>query len=262
MTLEEITKAACNEITSIGQFIKRESAKLSSIEIEEKDLNSLVSYVDKETEKMLVEKLAEILPESGFLTEEETEDIAGDTYRWIIDPLDGTTNFLYNIPAYCISVALERDGELVVGIIYEVNHQELFYAWKDGGAFMNGEAISVSTRPTLAKSLLATGFPYYDFSNMDGYLKVLRHFIGHTRGLRRIGSAALDLAYVACGRFDGFFEYSLHPWDVAAGCVLVKEAGGQLADFSGGENFLFGKEMVATNGLVHDEMMDTIKQHL
>ena len=261
MNIDPIGDKACEIIVKVGEFIRRESAKIGQIVIEEKDLNSLVSYVDKEAEKQLVEGLDKLLPGCGFLTEEETEDTEGDGYQWIIDPLDGTTNFLYGIPTYSVSVALRQADELVIGIIYEINRDELFYAVKGKGAYLNNKAIQVSQRDSLAKSLLATGFPYYDFSNMQGYLKALQYFIAHTRGIRRIGSAAVDMAYVACGRFDGFFEYSLNPWDVAAGCVLITEAGGQLSDFSGGNNYLFGKELVATNTLIYDELMVVVDEN-
>ena len=259
--LESTCKQACEVVLKAGAFIREESHKLAEIKIEEKDRNSLVSYVDKTAENMLVEGLQKLLPDSGLITEEETEDIIGREWEWIIDPLDGTTNFLYGIPAYSVSVGLRHNGKLVAGIVYEINKHELFYAWQGGGAFMNNQTISVSKRPKLEYCLMATGFPYADYSMVPGYLKTLEDLMHGTRGLRRLGSAAVDLAYVACGRFDGFFEYSLSPWDVAGGAVIVEEAGGKVTDFSAEDNYLFGRELIACNSLIYDELQGIIYQN-
>lgn len=259
--LETLCKDACDIVLKAGAFIREESFKLADIQIEEKDRNSLVSYVDKTAEQLLVKGLQKLIPEAGLITEEETEDITGREWEWIIDPLDGTTNFLYGIPAYSVSVGLRLNGELVAGIVYEINKDELFYAWQGGGAFMNKQRISVSKRPRLELCLMATGFPYSDYSMVPGYLKTLDDLMRGTRGLRRLGSAAVDLAYVACGRFDGFFEYSLSPWDVAGGAVIVKEAGGIVTDFSGEDNYLFGRELIACNSLIYNELQQIISQN-
>lgn len=261
MNLKEIVFRANDIVLQTGAFIREESAKIHQIVIEEKDLNSLVSYVDKTAEMQLVEGLQKLIPDCGFLTEENTTTIAGKAIEWIIDPLDGTTNFLYGIPAFSISIGLRVNEKLVAGIIYEINRNELFYAYENGGAFLNGNTIHVSARKTLKESLLATGFPYYDFSGMNNYIEALKVLMRGSRGLRRIGSAAIDLAYVACGRFDGFFEYSLNPWDVAGGAIIIHEAGGKVTDYSGGENFLFGKEIIATNGSVHNELMEVLNRN-
>ncbi len=251
---------ACEVVKSTGAFIQKELGQVNIGAIEVKALNSLVSYVDKEAEKQLVAGLSGLLPEAAFLTEEETiEQKAGD-YRWIIDPLDGTTNFLHQIPFFCVSVGLEHKGELIMGIIYEPNRQECFYGWKDGGAYLNGTPISVSSNNQLSESLIATGFPYYDYGPMKAYLGALEHFMQSTRGIRRLGAAALDLAYVACGRFDAFYEYSLNPWDVAAGAFLVKEAGGRVTDFSGGDDFLHGKQLIATSDGIAEAFQKVIKE--
>jgi myo-inositol-1(or 4)-monophosphatase len=260
MNLKEIVLQANDIVLQTGAFIREESAKIHQIVIEEKDLNSLVSYVDKTAEMQLVEGLQKLIPDCGFLTEENTTTIAGKAIEWIIDPLDGTTNFLYGIPAFSISIGLRVEGKLVAGIIYEINRNELFYAYENGGAFLNGNTIHVSARKTLKECLLATGFPYYDFSGMNNYIEALKVLMRGSRGLRRIGSAAIDLAYVACGRFDGFFEYSLNPWDVAGGAIIIHEAGGKVTDYSGGNNYLFGKEIIATNGLIHEELRYVLTQ--
>jgi myo-inositol-1(or 4)-monophosphatase len=200
-----------------------------------------------------------LVPGSGFIAEEGTSTQTGNIYNWIIDPLDGTTNFIHGIPCFAISIALMRDKELVMGIIYEVNMDECFYAWEGSKAYLNGKEISVSKAATLSDSLIATGFPYYDYSRMKEYMEVFDHFMKHTHGLRRLGSAATDLAYVACGRFEGFYEYSLQAWDVAAGAFLVQQAGGKVTDFSGGNNFIFGKEIIAGNTACFDEFSNAIK---
>lgn len=249
----------CREV---GIFIKMEEKKVTSSQVETKSKNSLVSYVDKTAEQRLVKDLAEMLPGSGFIAEEGTSTKVGEEYNWIIDPLDGTTNFLHGIPTYAVSVALQQKEEIVLAVVYEVNRDECFYAWKGGGAFLNGEGITVSQTANLADSLLATGFPYYDYERVDSYFQLLKDLAHQTRGIRRIGSAAVDLAYVACGRFDAFFEYSLHAWDVAAGALLVKEAGGEVADFKGGENWLFGKEMLAANEKIASQITRKVQDFM
>jgi myo-inositol-1(or 4)-monophosphatase len=196
-----------------------------------------------------------LLPEAGFVTEEKTATIAGEQYDWIIDPLDGTTNFIHGLPTYAISIALQCDGELVLGVVYEINRDECFSAWKNGGAYLNDKQISVSKASAIENTLLATGFPYYEFGRLDAYLAVLKELMQRCHGVRRIGSAAIDLAYVACGRFDGYFEFNLNSYDVAAGIVLVREAGGQVFDFTGGNNSIERREMLATNGLISDELL-------
>lgn len=226
---------------------------------EAKALNQLVTDVDLRFERKLVEICTELLPESTFLTEEKTVDEAAGEYRWIIDPIDGTTNFIHQIPAFAISIALQKNEKTILGVVYELNRDEQFYALEGEGAFLNGEPIQVASHQTLADTLIATGFPYYDFDQMDAYLNVLRSFMEKTRGLRRIGSAAVDLAYTACGRFDGFFEYGLSPWDVAAGAFIVQEAGGTVTDFSGGDNFIFGGEIIACQKHIFDSFSEVIR---
>lgn len=234
-------------IKEVGKFIVAERGKVKQNEIEEKDLNSLVSYVDKTAEIKLVSQFSKLLPESTFLTEEETVEQNTGKYRWIIDPLDGTTNFLHQLPYFAVSVALEVEGEIVMGIVLNPNNDECFYAQKNKGAFLNGRRINVSSTSTLQKSLVSTGFPYHDYRREESYFKVFNYLMKNTRGIRRFGAAALDLAYVACGRYDAFFEYGLNAWDVAAGSFIVQEAGGKVYDFKSGKDFLFGKEMVAVN---------------
>lgn len=259
MELNVLTKQVCLIAKEVGEFIKEECAKINVGHIEIKSQNSLVTYVDKTAEKKIIEFLSKLIPESGFIAEEGTSDKKGDVYNWVIDPLDGTTNFIHGIPTYCVSIGLLKGKELISGVIFEPNRDELFYAWKDGGAYLNGKPISVSTKHKLSDSLLATGFPYYDYQRLEAYMDILKWLMHNSRGVRRIGSAAIDLAYVACGRFEAFYEYSLNPWDVAAGALLVNEAGGSVTDFQGGTNYLFGSEIIASNKHMEAELLDKIK---
>ncbi|GAB3203093.1 myo-inositol-1(or 4)-monophosphatase [Pontibacter aydingkolensis] len=245
----------------VGAFIKAEGENFDRSKVEMKGFNNLVSYVDKQAEEQLVEGLRELLPEAGFITEEETDNTKGERFNWIIDPLDGTTNFTHSLPAYSVSVALMDGKEVVLGVVYEPNRDECFWAYKGGGAFCNDKQINVSEAKTIGDSLIATGFPYYEFGLTQQYLKVLGSFMGKSHGVRRLGSAALDLAYVAIGRFEGFFEYNLNAWDVAGGAIIVQEAGGKLSKFTAGGDYIFGREIVASNGHVHQEMLDTIAEH-
>ena len=211
---------------------------------------------------MLVERLSRILPEAGFNAEEGTSAKRGVKYCWVIDPLDGTTNFLHGLHPYAISIGLMEYDEIIAGVVYEVSGNEIFTAWKNGGAWLNGRAIHVSKATKLADSLIATGFPYSDFNHLDAYMRCLTHFCKHTHGIRRLGSAAIDLAYLACGRFEVFYEYGLHPWDVAAGIILVREAGGHVSDFSGIEEKLNGEEILAANSSVFPEVLEIVSKFM
>ncbi|MEL7001375.1 MAG: inositol monophosphatase family protein [Bacteroidota bacterium] len=241
----------------VGAFIRFESENFDKSAIEHKGFNDLVSYVDKEAEQKLVDRCRLILPEAGFITEEGTDSIRADEFNWIIDPVDGTTNFTHGLPIFAISIALMQNNQIVLGVVHEINRDECFYAVKGGDAFCNDKVIKVSNADVLADSLLATGFPYYNFEQMPKYLEILNSFMQSTHGLRRMGSAAVDLVYVACGRFEGFFEYNLNAWDVAAGAFIVQQAGGYVTDFRGGDDFIFGREIVASCG-IQAEMLKII----
>ena len=250
------------EITRVtGQFISNEAQRFDSSSIEYKGLNDLVSYVDKQAEQQLVEKLSQLLPNSGFITEEDTVDTLGEVFTWIIDPLDGTTNFIHGIPTFSVSIALYEYNKPVIGVVYEINRDEMFYTFKGGSAFLNGKQIQVSKNSNLSQCLLATGFPYYQFDKQQQYIQLFTDMMKQCHGLRRLGSAAVDLAYVACGRFDGYFEYNLNAYDVAAGAFLVQQAGGEIFNFSGGEEFIERREVVATNGLTSKEILTTINKY-
>lgn len=244
----------------VGDFIRNERKNFDFNRVEEKGLNDLVSYVDKEAEKQIVARLSQILPEAGFITEEGTNTTQQEEFNWVIDPLDGTTNFIHGLPIYSVSIALMQFDVVVVGVVYEVNLDECFAAVKGGGAFCNGVPIHVSPAPTLATCLIATGFPYYDFEQVDKYFEVLKFLIRSTHGLRRLGSAAVDLCYVAAGRIEGYFEYNLNSYDVAAGALIVQEAGGRVTDFEGGKNYIFGRQIVSTNGQIHSQFLAELKR--
>lgn len=261
MQLEQITKQVIEVSKQAGDFIRQERKTFNADKIEYKGLNDLVSYVDKTAEGIIVKGLEEILPEAGFVTEEKTKTKIADQYNWIIDPLDGTTNFIHGVPSFSVSIALKEYNELVIGVVYEINLDECFYAWRGSPAYLNGEEIKVSKAPKIADSLIATGFPYYDFSKQPQYIELFTYLMKNCHGLRRLGSAAVDLCYTAAGRFDAFYEYNLNAWDVAAGIVIVRQAGGQVVNFSGGDEVLETRELLATNGKITQEMVGVIEEY-
>lgn len=254
MDLDQLLERTKSIAKEAGAFIRKERQSFKVESIEHKGFNDLVSYVDKEAEKIIVDGLRELLPEAGFITEEGTDTVQKDVYNWIIDPLDGTTNFIHGLPVFSVSIALIEKDKLLLGVVYEINLDECFYAISGKGAYCNGQPIRVSSAPKLADSLIATGFPYYDFDLISNYLEALRRIMQKSHGIRRLGSAAVDLAYVACGRVDAFFEYNLNSYDVAAGALIVLEAGGKVTDFEEGENFLFGRQILASNSMIHREL--------
>lgn len=259
MDLKVLCRDAREIISKAAHFIEQESVRRNELSIEVKSRHNYVTYVDKTSEKILIEGLSALLPGSGFIAEEGTSDYRSPKYNWIIDPLDGTTNFIHGLPPYAISVALMDEQELVLGIIYEICLKECFYAWKGGGAFMNEKPIKVSETKYVSDSLYATGFPYTNFRYFDRFMKTMEYFMHNSHGLRRLGSAATDIAYVANGRFDGFYEYGLNSWDIAAGIIILTEAGGKVSDFSGGENYLFGEEIIASNKNVFEEFREVVQ---
>lgn len=263
MDFQVIVKDVIRICEDTGEFIRKEAENFDLSRVEQKTaFNNLVSYVDKEAEQKLVRGLQSLVPGAGFITEEGTvEQSAKSDHHWIIDPLDGTTNYLHGLPIYAISVALTYKNQPVLGVIYHIVRREIFYAVEGDYAFCNGKRIQVSTVPTVSESLLATGFPYHHSEKAGAYLDIIKEFLDKTHGVRRLGSAAIDLAYVACGRLEGFFEYNLNPWDVAAGVLIVKQAGGSVCDFKGGNDVLFGRELCASNGNLEKEMLAIIQKH-
>lgn len=258
MNLEQLCYNVCELAKNTGKYIKSEREKWSDLDVETKSHNSLVTHVDKTSEKKIVETLSKLLPEAGFIAEEGTSTKKGEQYNWIIDPLDGTTNFIHAIPCFAISIALMRNNEVILGVVYEINLNECFYAWENSKAYLNGKEINVTNTNKLEDSLIATGFPYYDYGKLTEYLELLGFYTKKTRGIRRLGSAATDLAYLACGRFEAFYEYGLSPWDVAAGAFIVKQAGGNVSTFTNTNKFIFGKEILASNSYIHQPMLESI----
>ena len=247
-------------VREVGDWIRGERREFAANRVETKSLNSLVSYVDQQAEQMLIQRLTEAVPGSGVLGEEGGESWVEGGANWIIDPLDGTTNFLHGLPCFCISIALYENDIPVLGVVHELNLDECFYAWKNGGTYLNGRRIAVSQTNSVADSLFATGFPYHNYDRMQPYMAVFDFLMRNSHGIRRLGSAAADLAYVAAGRFEAFYEYGLNPWDVAAGVVLVREAGGKVTDFSGGIDATFGKEIIAGNAAMFDEFLNVVTE--
>jgi len=259
-------KSLCEQVQLIaretGNFIRGERTKISEKDVELKSAASLVTYVDKTAESRIVSALKELIPESGFVAEEGTASEAGEKFLWFVDPLDGTTNYIHGISPHSVSIALKEGDELVLGVVYEIGLDELFYAWKDSPAYLNGGKIGVNTASEPEDTLIGTGFPYYDFERVDDYIAAMKHLMKNTRGLRRLGSAAVDLCYVAAGRFDAFFEHALHAWDVAAGVFILQQAGGKVSDFNGGDNWLFGGEIVAASENFYPAFYKIIHKYL
>ncbi|OFY18282.1 MAG: inositol monophosphatase [Bacteroidetes bacterium GWF2_29_10] len=261
MDYKNLSDKVCNIALEAGNYIQEKAKSLKNKDVEVKGLNNFVTYIDKKSEELIVDRLLKLLPEAGFIVEENSIDKKSEDLVWVVDPLDGTTNFIHGVPCYSISIALMRKGEGVIGTVYEPSRNEMFHTYFECNTYLNKEIVRVSEVKTLKDSLLGTGFPYYDYEKLDTYLELFKYFMKNTHGVRRPGSAAVDLAYVASGRYDGFYEYSLKPWDVAAGQLLVKNAGGCVSDFSGNNNYLFGEEIIASNKYIFEEFKDVIKRY-
>lgn len=260
-------KALCKDVCllamEVGDFLREQRQQINEIAKESKGVHDYVTQFDKESERRIVARLKELLPQSGFIAEEGTATLQGnEDLIWIVDPLDGTTNYIHGLNVTCVSIGLRQGEEMVLGVVYELWNKECFYAYKGGDSYLNGHPIHVSKAATMNDSLIATGFPYTDFGRMPQYMRYLEWTMRNTHGVRRLGSAAADLVYVACGRVDGFYEYGLKPYDVAAGAFIVMQAGGKVCDFEGGGNWLFGGEMVASNDLLFPEFRTSIKKFL
>ncbi len=260
MKLQTILNQTKQAAKDVGSFIRKERQHFDLEKVEYKGINDLVSYVDKEAEQKIVNKLSQILPEAGFITEEGTAASSGEEYTWIIDPLDGTTNFIHGLPVFCISIGLKKGNEIVLGVVYEINFNECFYALKGHGAFCNDTIIRVSSAPNLGASLIGTGFPFSAYEHIDEFLAIMKSLMGKSHGIRRLGSAAVDLCYVACGRMDAYFEYNLHPYDVAAGALIVQEAGGIVSDFRKGNDYIFGRQIIASNKRIYEELFQELDE--
>ncbi len=255
----------CQEVISIakkaGAFIARERTNFDLKRVELKGKANFVSYVDKKAEEIIVDSLRKLMPGSGFITEEGTASESGEKYRWVIDPLDGTTNFIHGLPPYAVSIGLLEGDEIVLGVVYEISKDECFYAWKDSKAMLNGKEIHVSEAATTGEALIVTGFPYGEVKHIEEFVETIKYFMARSHGIRRFGSAATDLSYVAAGRSEAFWEIGLSPWDVAAGALILRQAGGIVTDFRGNADFLFSGEIVATNKNYHKEFQAVIENN-
>ncbi|MDE2230241.1 MAG: inositol monophosphatase [Alphaproteobacteria bacterium] len=250
--LINVMTAAC---LKAARGLKRDFGEVEQLQVSVKGPGEYVSAADVAAEKVLKRELAKARPNYGFLVEESGFEAGRDTsHRFIVDPLDGTTNFLHGLPHFAISVALEREGKLIAATVYDPVKDEMFWAEKGLGAYVNDRRLRVSARRGLDDALIATGIPFRDRSDHEGYLKTLAPVMRATSGVRRWGVASLDLAYVAAGRFDGFWEFDLKPWDIAAGVLLVREAGGDVTDMAGGQDMLAKGSILAANPALHDAL--------
>lgn len=260
MSTEQFLQKALLLAKEAGDY--QRSRLWTHLDIQHKGEIDLVTEVDKHSEELIVGGLSQAFPDHDFLAEENIYSDRGKSHKWIIDPLDGTTNFTHGFPWFAVSIALEIDGEIVLGVVFHTMMAEMFHAIKGEGAYLNAAPIRVSSRSPLRSSLLATGFPYDSATDPENNFGHFADFQMRTRGIRRAGAAALDLAYLAAGRFDGFWECKLKPWDVAAGELLVREAGGLVTGFKGEPYSVYNHRIVANNGLIHDEMLETLNPQI
>ena len=250
-------KTAIAAAQKTGLLLKKNIDKAHHIEF--KGVIDIVTEMDKKAENLIIKIIKDAFPEHGILTEESSEQKTDSEYRWIIDPLDGTTNYSHGFPVFCVSIALEKRGEVILGVVYNPMLNELFTAEKGKGAYLNNKNIKVSNISDLSQSLLATGFPYDVRTSKQNNIVNFANFAVRVQAIRRAGSAALDMCYVACGRFDGFWELKLKPWDTAAAMLIIREAGGAVTDFSGKPFSMYSGETMASNGLIHDKMTRVLK---
>lgn len=243
-----------------ASIINRASTQIDLLPVQTKSPNDFVTEVDRAAEAAIIEVLRDAYPQHGILAEESGQTGEGE-YQWIIDPLDGTTNFIHGFPQYAISIALARNGVLEQAVVFDPTRNELFTASKGAGAYLNERRIRVSKRIRLSESLIGTGFPFREFDHVDAYLAMFRDLTQRTAGIRRPGAAALDLAYVACGRLDGFWEMGLQPWDMAAGVLLIQEAGGLVGDLAGNADFMRSGNIVAGGPKVFGQLLPVIQAH-
>jgi len=242
-----------------GDFILENLGKISNDDIDIKQRSDFVTYVDRESEQLIITTIKDVFPGHHFLAEESLKDTSGHEYRWIIDPLDGTTNFIHSYPAFSVSIALEHNNEIILGVIFDPQKNELFTAEKGKGAFLNGQPFKVSKITDINSGLVTTGFPFKRKELIDPYLKLFKNILFRVSDIRRAGSAALDLAHLACGRCEAFFEIGLSPWDIAAGVIMIKEAGGIVTDFGGGTDFMRTGNIVAGTPVIHPEILKEVK---
>ena len=259
VTLRSSIKDTAIEAARAAGAILQERARLG-FRIEHKNAVNLVTDADTQAEQAIIERIREAHPEHQILAEEQGIVVQNDSsYKWVIDPLDGTTNFAHGFPAYCVSIGVEYQGSCILGVVFDPTRQELFVGETGGGAFLNDQPIRVSQTASLNAALVVTGFGYDIRETSNNNLDYFARFALRAQGVRRMGAAALDLCYVASGRLDGYWELKLHPWDTAAGVVILEEAGGQVTDLQGNPYSIYGTGIVASNGQFHNEMVDVLR---
>ena len=263
--LDDFERVARAVVTEAGEIMFRAWGEAKTIE--HKGTLDLVTATDREVEAFVVERLRRAFPDHVFVAEEASSGTGpqrppADRYAWYLDPIDGTTNFAHSYPQFALSLALARGDELQLGIVYDPTRREMFAARRGGGATLNDKPIHVSTVGDIGQALLGTGFPYDRREHVDFYLGFLADFMCCAQGVRRAGAASLDLCYIACGRLDGFWEWKLSPWDTSAGCLIIREAGGMVTDFDGGSFDPFGQQTLASNGRIHQAMVDVLRARL
>ncbi len=261
MYKSEFLETAIRAAESGAAVLTEHFGKIIPEDIREKKQNDFLTFVDELAEQTIIDVIRSTFPEHGFLAEETGETQNQSPFQWIIDPLDGTKNYISGIPIFAVSIALRTQSGISTGVIYDPVRNEMFYAEKNRGAFLNDRMIRVNQTGILDRSLLATGFPFRYKSLLGQYMDCFEDIFRHTSGARRMGAAAIDLAYVACGRFEGFWELGLKPWDVAAGSLIIAEAGGHVSDFWNTDDYLFNSFAVATNGKIHDDLLNIIRKH-
>ena len=257
--MPSLEQVAIDAALRAGRLLS-ESFRAGNLNVETKGVHDFVTEIDRAAERLVLETIRSAFPDHDIMAEESSpEATSGNSdHRWIVDPLDGTTNFIHGVPTFAVSVAVaDREG-VSAGAVYDPVHRELFHAARGRGAFSDGKPIRVST-PEFDEALIATGFPFRSLDRVDQYLDTFKQFIGRTAGVRRAGAAAIDLAYTACGRYDGFWEFGLSPWDLAAGTLLIQEAGGKVSDFSGGGDYL-GGDVVAASPRIHERMLELTRR--
>lgn len=265
LELQKLTSDVCKVAREAGEFIRKNRETFTMDKVESKHSHDYVSYVDRETENLVVSRLRSLLPDASFLTEEGTADVlshSASRYEWVVDPLDGTTNFVHGVAPYCVCIALKEGQELLLGVVYEVCLDEMFSAWKGGGAYLNGNRITVSGTSSLDDSLVIFGFPYNTEAWKPFYNLMVNDLYGHCASVRNFGSAEAELCYVASGRAEVYMESYIKPWDVLAGAIILQEAGGKLSDYTGGDEYWrSGDYVLATNKHVHESVLNVVMKH-
>lgn len=260
MDLHKLTEEVRALAIETGNFLRQECLQFDRSKVQEKKAHDYVSYVDKESERRIVTRLHELLPQAGFIAEEGSGTHTTEEYCWVVDPLDGTTNFIHNNAPFCVSIALRNREEILLGVVYEVCRDECFWAWKGSPAYLNGKEIHVTPINNLDRAFIELGFPYDAERFRPIITCLIERLYGRVGGLRLLGSAAVELCYIAAGRFEARFEGLLGPWDIAAGTIILTQAGGKVTDFRGDDSFYSGHEVLASNGKIHDQLLKIIAE--